>query len=483
MLQLYHMPFLRTISQNIAQHTPRVTNFLLMLLIVLIPFSIRHVFQSAWNYQTGAYSDFTSLSLYISDLVLLALVVIFLINFIFSLKKLDKNFIIPRAWGYLAAASIAWLVLELFFQNHQLLPLQAYFSIRIVFLIAFAGIAANIQVSREKLAWLFSGLGGIQAVLAIIQFYSQKSIGLYTLGESHLNPEILGVAKIVSHGTKLIRSYGTFPHPNLLSAFLLTAILFNLYLLVKTYQLPRGEKISRDEINAKTKYTGLLLLLLLNIFGLFLTFSRAGILAFGIGLAIVIGYFLLNKRYLVIKRVIIPAILATGISIAILAPYLSTRTTISDPATKERLFYNEIGEKIVSDQPFLGLGPGTSVLHMKQYSGVELQPWEVQPVHNYYLISWAEWGFGAISLLILIFYPIFGLFKRDFNKLDEWQLILGTIGLSFLVLFLFDHYFYTIWPTQLLLWLIIGLSLKASSTWNKTADSSTKRVTYDKLSD
>lgn len=452
MLQLYHMALVQTIrkfADEIASRaTPNLLQYLLFFLIALIPFSVRHVFDSTWNLQTGAYSDFTSLSIYLSDIALVSLLALFIL--------FRTKWSVPRTWKFLAIAAGGWLILELLVQDKAFTSLQAYFSLRVAFLLIFASIVSCIDVSREKLAWLFTGLGGIQAIIATIQFYTQKSIGLYLLVESHLSPETLGVAKIVSHGTKMIRGYGTFPHANLLAAFLVITTLLNLYLLIKTYQIPRDANISRETFTWKT--LSLWVLLMFNTFGMFISFSRGGILALGVGIALFIGYLLLNKGKFKIFHVVIPLILAIGLSIGILAPYLSTRTTVSDNAVKERLFYNEIGERIVHDQPGLGVGLGTSVLHMKQYSDTELEPWEVQPIHNFYIISWAEWGIGAILFLTLILYPIIALFKRN---IDPWNMVLLAIGISFLVLFLFDHYFYTIWPTQLLLWLFVGLQLKS----------------------
>ncbi len=442
------MQFLQTIRKYFSSDVARenkFTNPLLFFLIALIPFSIRHVFDSSWNFQTGAYSDFTSLSLYISDIVLISLLLCFMWNHISSsrLPRLSNLSLPLKIWFGLASATVAWLILELFLQSRETLSLQTYCSFRVVLFLAFALVVSRIQVSREKLAWFFTILGGLQSIIAIFQFYWQKSIGLYILGESHLSPETLGVAKIVSHGTKLIRGYGTFPHSNLLSAFLVCSTLLNLYLLIKKPQISRGIWVY--------------ILLTLNIFGLFLTFSRGGLLAFGVGLIIIFAYFLINRRFSIIRRVFIPVSLIIAGSALVLAPYLSTRTTISDSAVKERLFYNRIGEKMISDKPYFGQGTGISVLHMKQYAETELKPWEVQPIHNYYLISLAEWGIGAIFLIATLLFPILALFKR---KMNTWQVILSAIGISFLALFLFDHYFYTIWPTQLLLWLIVGLSLR-----------------------
>lgn len=431
------MNFLNTIQSIIVKHVSCATEYLLYFLIVLIPFSIRFVFESPLNYQTGAYSDFTSLSLYISDFILMGFIVLVAL---FHMKQSR----IPRIFLYSIITSIAWLGLELYLQSSSThIPLQIYFSVRVIFLLVLAVSIGKVNVSREKIAALFSLLGVTQALLAIAQFYLQKSIGLYLLGESHLGPDILGVAKIVAHGTKLIRGYGTFPHPNLLAAFLVCSTILNLYLIVRSSQKSRDIFL----------YIGLII----NIFGLFITLSRGGLLGLAFSLTTILLLFIWNKEYTPAKKVIIPIFIAIGVAIVILHPYLNTRTTISDSATKERLFYNEIGESIIKVNPIVGVGAGTSVLHMKQYSSLELSPWEIQPIHNYWLILWTEWGYGSIAIMLLLIYPIFALFKRGMSL---WSKFLAGIGIGFLTLFTFDHYFYTIWPTQLLLWLIIGLIIR-----------------------
>lgn len=449
------------------KYISRATSILLFAIVVLIPFSVRYVLDFTRNYQTGAYSDFTSFSIYLSDIVLLLLIACFMWN-----KKKERWISsLPKSWLYIAALSLVWLRLELFFQSSTSYNLELYFSARFALLIVFAVIVSQIKVSREKIALLFTILGLLQSVIATVQFYWQKSIGLYYLGESHLSPDTLGVAKIVSHGTKMIRGYGTFPHANLLSAFLVIATLFNLYLIIKYYQIPRDKRISHGTIKQICLYTALGM----NTFGVFISFSRAGILALAIGLTTTSLILLINKQYLAMKQVI-AMIVAILISLAILWSPLSTRATFSDSATKERAFYNQIGKEIVINKPIFGTGPGTSVLHMKQYASSlgkgELQPWEIQPIHNYYLISLAEWGIGSILLLGTIILPIFFLFKRKFKIFTIWQVFLASIALSILALFLFDHYFYTIWPTQLLLWLIIGLILREivekSTTYDTT---------------
>lgn len=412
--------------------------YLLFLGIVfLIPFSIRHVFDSSLNFKTGAYSDFTSISLYFSDFLVVWLI-------IRHFNKL-KGF----TWHKLLGLSIIWIALELAF--HRFPPLQSYFSIRLVTLLLFSGVIASIGLNKNKIeffTWIITILGAIQSIIATIQFLIQKSIGLYLLGESHLSPDMYGIAKIVAHGTRFIRGYGTFPHSNLLAAFLVTTTLLCIYLLTLNYQ----------------RYTKVLIYILfsINLLGIIMTFSRGGILTitFGVILAILMLFFS-GKRKLAVYLLMVT--LAVGaISIIALKPYLLTRSTLSDNAVKERLFYNKVGVEIIKDNPIIGTGPGLSVLHMKQYSPTNLETWEIQPIHNYYLIAIAEWGIGALVLFAVILFPIISLAKKVWasikkNTPDFWQIILLIIGSCFLILFFLDHYFYTIWQTQVLLWMFLGL--------------------------
>lgn len=442
-------------AQPYKQIVSRGTQALLLILIFLIPFSIRHVFDSSWNFQTGAYSDFTSLSIYLSDIVLLMLITLVWISDI----HFELSPPLPKLWKWSSILLIGWLIIELFFSTS--LPLQIYFSVRFIFLVIFAIALSRIYVPREKIAWLFTILGFIQSLIAIAQFYLQKSLGLYHLGESHLNPTMFGVAKIVSRGASLIRGYGTFPHSNLLAAFLVTSTLFNLYLITKYPQ----------QINRKFHVVALYTTLIANIFGLFITFSRGGIIALIAALLGIFTIFLINKQHSHILKVIVPCGTLIVLTVFVLSPYLSSRATITDASSRDRVFYDYVGQHMIWDKPIAGFGPGVSVLHMKQYmemlSPVEVPPWDIQPIHNYYIISWAELGIGSIFLLFLIFYPIFLLFKRINTHPDAWEVTLTAILGSFLVLFMIDHYFYTIWPTQLLLWLIIGLIINTSFTWNK----------------
>jgi O-antigen ligase len=409
--------------------------------LIFIFFPIRYVFPTKEAFQTGAYSDFTSISLYLSDIFLF-------VSFIFILPRGIPTFFHSK-WLILTAF---WLILITLigFDHHS--NLNWFFLAKYIefFLVAYgtASILVRDTPFRLNLLKIFVFLGTFESVLGIYQFIIQKSVGLNRLGEQIIAPNLTGIAKIIVNGKEFIRSYGTFPHPNLLSAFIFTTIILNIYLLIKA--------------QAKPIRLVPIVSLLINVFGLILTFSRASYLALLVSLIILVGAFV-YKRIFNKKVLSILAILTGGLilSIVILRPFFLTRATISDDASLERIFYAKIGVSILKTHPIIGDGLGQSVLDMQKYSPIKLWPWQIQPVHNYFLLAAVEMGLIGVILLIIFFLIHVKQLLQSITKNKEgdmeFRIILLCIFAGFLVLMQFDHYFYTIEQTQLLLWIILGM--------------------------
>lgn len=157
------------------------------------------------------------------------------------------------------------------------------------------------------------------------------------------------------------------------------------------------------------------------------------------------------------------------ISLLLFRPYILTRATITDQASIERSTYNKIGLQIIKDYPLFGVGIGESVLHMEQYSGMKLEPWQKQPIHNYFLLAAAELGIpGALILFWIMLTNLKSLIlnlKSEPKKFIALAMI--AILINFLILMQFDHYFYTLQQTQMLLWAVLGII--AAETQNPPA--------------
>jgi O-antigen ligase len=431
-------------QNNFLLNKLNIAKIFFLLFLASLFFPIRHVFLSPISYQTGAYSDFTSISLYLSDIFLF-------ITVLFTFLPRGKKKWSVNSGQLIVGSLILWLILGLIWHFKSLSTLNWWFFFK--YLELFVAYETSRQLFRNTdikalFIRVFVILSTFESLLAIVQFFNQSSVGsvLHKLGEGVLSPQIQGLAKIVSGGTSYIRGYGTFPHPNLLSAFLVVGILFSLYLLIKS---------QTTKLKAVYCFT-----LLLNIVGLTITFSRAGFLGAIIGLIIVLASLITFNFYKDYKKTALIALavifLGSLTCFIILKPYLQTRATVSDGSSLERIFYVKIGLKIIKDHPIFGIGIGESVLHMQQYSPVKLWPWQIQPVHNYFLLSAAELGIPFTMLLLYLFlYHLLKLFK-NLNK-NVFDLTLFSILISFLVLMQFDHYFYTLQQTQMLLWVILGI--------------------------
>ncbi|MBI2439372.1 MAG: O-antigen ligase family protein [Candidatus Moranbacteria bacterium] len=99
-----------------------------------------------------------------------------------------------------------------------------------------------IPISKtERVLVIFIIVGLFEAIIAIGQFFHQGSIGITFLQESIFSKEMVGVAKIVLYENTLVRSYGTFPHPNILGAFLaitsIISIFFGFLLFLKKLKM------------------------------------------------------------------------------------------------------------------------------------------------------------------------------------------------------------------------------------------------------
>ncbi len=464
--------------------------FLLFLFSIFFP--IRYVFPTSESYITGLYSDFTTFSLYLSDIFLF-------IAFFFILWYNYKYFIEFIVNCKLLVALWIWLILAIFIFNPHISGLNfwSFFKFFELIVVAYGTIKAifNYQFSISK-SWflgMFILLGTVQSIIGLMQFLKQAPIGLSKLGEQQIYPYLSGVAKIVSGGTIYIRAYGTFPHPNILSVFLLVAIFLLIHLSLNQQKPNLTSNLFSKHYSLITKII-LNLALFINILGLTVTFSRGAFLALGLGLLVFFGLlaYWLKKPVILnsfqnldsrsvrpladsmtknLKVVAINILLALAVAFLIFKPFLLSRATISDQATIERKIYNQTARNMIKANPVIGKGAGESLLHMEQYSPVKLKPWQIQPIHNYFLLSASEIGiFGSLILILVFLSHLFGIWNlKIWDLFKNWKLeirnlktsfyrlTLFTILICFIILMLFDHYFYTIQSTQMLLWMTLGI--------------------------
>lgn len=417
------------------------------LLIFFLPLQVRYIF-----YQWGAqFNEWQAVYLYASDILLLIILFLWLLR---KLRGENLGIKIGRAeialGLFLIVAGISGLV-----AGSRWLSVYSFAKF-LEFALLFLYIKYNFSklFSLERFFQVFILSALLQSLVAVAQFIKQKSLGLKFLAESPLSPEIPGVAKIMVAGEKIIRVYGTVPHPNILAVILVLAIFGLAYLfIVRYHSLSQYKKIA---------YGTIFFLLFL---GLFLTFARVVTI---IGFACLIFWlFRLWQKTEHKKPAQIIFALLVIVYCSLVIPfwsYFSARYDMSSAGESQslnlRVFYNQVALKFIKQEPFLGVGPGNFVWSLNDYRIVgqyyaQLQPWMYQPAHNIYLLIAAE--IGILGLIYFLWF-LFSLWWRATKRvLSASQDCLIYIFYFIIITGLFDHFWWDLQQGQIMFWLFLGL--------------------------
>lgn len=268
----------------------------------------------------------------------------------------------------------------------------------------------------------------IHSLWGVAQFSLQSDLNLHLLGETRIDIGQPGIATITDlAGTKIVRAYGPYSHPNVLAGNLI------LGLIVLTYYLK----------NANRQHASFYLIVWYWIFlALLLSFSRAAWLAAAI-LAVV-------SCWTPTKNV--RAILVF-ITIIIFTPLVLTRSpNFNEAAVTDRLNGTSQALTILQELPvWHGVGPGNYEHTLKNYldeNGVPYEPWQITPVHNVPLLLAVEWGILPVVLTIAWL-----LYRYAPRFRTTWPYLLPLIPLLF-----FDHYLRT-QPASLMSLLLVLIVL------------------------
>ena len=445
----------------------KLEKFLFYLFLFLIPFQIR-----AFLYWQG--NEWNSVFLYLGDVVFFGVMVLWLLRQK-RIGPIGPIGLIGPIGIFLAIAGIS-----LFFSSNLGIGI-----FRFIKLVEFVGVflyaktlhspnRTNKTYKSYKTYTILIASGLFQALLAIAQFLKQSSLGLKFIEAGVYGPGMPGVATfIMENGEKVMRAYGSFPHPNVLAGFLLLSI-FALYAKILS---------SRIRLIGPIGLIGLIL-----IFALFLTFSRTAI---GVFLVVSLVMFLFyikieadqrrSKRGLTQKKTMgvvkLFGLFAISciISVVLLFPYLQARfftISLEEEAIDLRFFYNKMAFAMIKEKPFLGIGIGNFVFHSQNYeaflraaekmletggevsrqsSGQLVPSWIYQPVHNIYLLIAVE--MGILGLIVFIAILITNCIRMIRMTNPFLFLIIG-----FLILGLTDHYFWTLHSGGLIFWLALALA-------------------------
>lgn len=323
------------------------------------------------------------------------------------------------------------LFLQLLWTKYPLISWA--WSTRLYLCVSLIWYISRLQYLAKDVKYIIQGLFigmSMQAIIVIIQFILQKSIGLPIIVEPVLSTQLSGVAKVNIFDSTFIRAYGTFPHPNVLgfSSIMSLILLYSIKLgkrlsmVIYSFTLIVTGLIDHYIVTSVQAfsialYTGLqivyghninfikpffrIMIFLLHILVL-LSFSKTAITLLILMDSIYLT--LLSKKPMFhvehfwnrlksIPRIISNTLASIGIIFLWVLPYQQILDTIAI-----RILYIKDFVKIISSNLWLGVGLGQYVINLSD----NRELWQYEPVHNIFFLLLSELGLINFSLLVAV---------------------------------------------------------------------------------
>ena len=289
-------------TKNLSQ---KIFDFLIVVFILLIPWQSRFIYKDIML--DGQIWQYGRLSIYASMIVLL------LASLVLGWHHREQWHLSKKKRWYFLVFYV--LVLA---ASQPIAILSFYYLFLILGTILF--IFLTQYIAPKKILWAFLLSGLLQSILAITQSMEQKIIGNKWLGISTQFIQDKGVSVLESGSMRILRAYGSLPHPNILGGFLVLSILAGLYLWYSVYL--QGEKVNWQFKKIK-KYLASICVIIFSLvlmsFALLATFSRSALLALGVACFFMLLVSIVKKDnliiYLIIKYIILLSIVAVVFNI------------------------------------------------------------------------------------------------------------------------------------------------------------------------
>lgn len=398
-----------------------------LLLILLLPTQLGLHFWPNWASVFGIRVDYLAPTIYLTDILVIGI----LLSWGWENKRKSKFTIyhLPFTIYLLIGLFIYLLITSLLVAQNQDVAIYKLVKIIEFSLLGFYVYKTNpLSIIHLPLtiALIYSSL------IAWAQFLLGHTIGgpFWWLGERTFDVNTPGIALVNIGGQEYLRPYATFPHPNVLAGFLLIGLVFLL------------GRNSKWEIGA----------LILTFSALILAFSHNSWVA-GIIVLFLVAVPFLRERLVIITRLALVLL----IIISLMLPFIPRIETASREVNQRLELAKAAGAEI-RDYPLTGVGLNNFIVRLPEYGRQPAISWWLQPVHNIFLLVFAETGIVGFGVFIWFLFFIL-------KKLSIHPTKLPSILLAFLAILLTgaaDHYWLTLQQGQLIFAIILGLSLAKS---------------------
>lgn len=421
-----------------------------LLLLFFLPTQLGKHFWPDFAFIGGLRIDYLSPTIYFTDCLLVLLFIFFMSNVPFHIflrpeLRAKAHFTFEKGKFFLLLIFFFCVSMGIFFSTNPLAGLLG--GVKLSEMVFFGWYTARFLGKTIPLSQAFFVLSAsvvFQSVLALSQFWTKASLGgiFYYFGERSFTMLTPGIANASLQGSLVLRPYGTLPHPNVLAGFLLLGMLF----VIGVWSLTKTRMMTLVVICA----------LFFGAAALLVSLSRIPILLF-VGTVLLVGIWMLKQR--ILKRylfIMVIGSLCIGIGLLftpLVGRFLSTSFLEEAFVIRQDLAMQALW--MIQAHPFFGVGLQNFLNNLPQ----TLTSWSyytrIQPVHNIYLLVFAELGIIAGGIVLYFLWKTL----RHVQKAQTswWQKTVFSMLVVMLVLGMFDHYFLTLQQGRLLFAFVLGL--------------------------
>ncbi len=435
---------------------------LFTLLLVLMPSQLGYHFWPEWTLVLGRRVDYLSPTLYLTDILVVLTIVLWLIESKISIKGLVSSIKEKKKRRYQRIFSIIrntrYLILVFLFVVINILvsvskPVAILKWVKVVEFLALAWYIVKTKPRFENIVTPLAVALLFSSILVFAQFNLQHSVGglMWWFGERTFNVDTPGIARIhlcqlsIVNCQLLLRPYATFPHPNVLGGFL--AVVLPLFLI---------------QLHRKRSFF-LIITIVLGLTALFLTYSRSAWAVGAAGLSIM--YLVLRRK----QRNARPSFVLILIPVILFIVFIAVNIDLESESFVVRQQLNVAALTMVRQSPLLGTGLGNFFVNLPAVLPSRTIDF-LQPVHNIYLLFLAESGIIGFAFFLWLLGKTFsGTWYVASRKAVTQRYALRFALFALLLLGLVDHYPVTIQQGQLLFTLFIGLNLAGHAGMNNTS--------------
>lgn len=463
----------------------KLLSSLLTIYVFLIPWQARWIFAEYSN----AFPFYGGLGIYVTDILFVITVGIWIAWMIKQPKEIPwfaktrhPILFIPFLLFLYVLASKFWA------PDPQLSGYSLYRLLQMMTVYVML-VTAPIRMRQIILAVIAGGV--LQSVVAIQQFVLQTIHANTYLGVAEQLVYEPGVSVVEVGGQRWVRAYGTVPHPNILAGYLSIALLFTCGWYLDLYRTMdeffKTKKHTKKDLQAyRIQIIGALSAFIFITVAFLFTFSRSAWLVFAIGW-VTLRLFQLRlaktkrERWFVAmgagKLLIVGAIILAMLS-ALIGPLWASRiqddSRTGVKSTNERAELIDQAQTIIAQHPLRGSGVGSYIHKARQVSDYEHEL-QYQPVHNTWLLMWAELGV-VVAIPFMLFVVFLLWVVKDLvgkQKMNTEQILFSVTIVMMGISFYFEHFWWSL-PVGLLLATVAlgGFSRVMLNDWRRDASES-----------